>query len=155
MYKRIPRKSIFHTNKYERRIIWLALIPALLFCILVTFVIIHLTRQLEDFMIYLTKPEILNIIENWGYWIIGAFWLLFIIIFFWALIVSGNLVGAFVRIIRELDDFIAGKEHKSIRARRNDDLANDLLKRINILIKNIVMHKGGGTDLNQSDGLQE
>jgi len=64
---------------------------------------------------------------------------------------SSDLVGAFERITRELDEVIEGKEKKIIRARIPDELANELLKRINILIQRIPDPNVSG-DSNKSKG---
>ena len=55
------------------------------------------------------------------------------------LLYSRNLVGSFGRIIYELDEIIAGRTKKTIRTRSNDYLANEILKRINYLVKNFVV----------------
>ena len=137
MYNIISRKKYLHTNTFQRRILWLAIVPSLIFCIFITISILELYREMDDFMKYFSKPAVFSMIEKWGLLIISALWLLFVFIIVWVFNVSGKLVGAFGRIIRELDEFIDGKEIKRIKARRKDDLANELLKRINILIKNL------------------
>jgi hypothetical protein len=58
-----------------------------------------------------------------------------------AYVVSLNMVGAFGRIICELDEIIAGRSQKSINSRPEDGLMNDLLKRINVLIPYFVENK--------------
>jgi len=92
---------------------------------------------MDEYIKHLSTPAVFALVKKWGFLTISALWMLFISIAVWVLGVSGNLVGAFQRIIRELDEFIDGKELKQIKARSKDDLANDLLKRINILIKNL------------------
>jgi hypothetical protein len=58
-----------------------------------------------------------------------------------AYVVSLNMVGAFGRIISELDEIIAGRSQKTINSRPEDSLMNDLLKRINVLIPYFVENK--------------
>ena len=58
-------------------------------------------------------------------------------IFLWAYAVSNQMVAAFERIIRELDGIIEGRAKGPITARGRDELANALLKRLNVLIENI------------------
>jgi hypothetical protein len=65
-------------------------------------------------------------------------WILFIITIFSVMEVfkaSHSLVGSFGRIHRELDEIIEGKSKKLITARPGDELAEDLLKRVNVLIQ--------------------
>ena len=52
-------------------------------------------------------------------------------------LISKNLVGAFDRILKELDEVIDGKDRNKIGVRVRDDLANELLSRVNVLIKNL------------------
>ena len=58
----------------------------------------------------------------------------FLAVIVWAYDVSSRLVGAFERILRELDEIIAGKGKHHIKARKDDLLANTLLERVNKLI---------------------
>ena len=52
-------------------------------------------------------------------------------------LISRNLVGSFGRIIREMDDILEGKRTTAITARSYDWLAQEVLQRINALIKRI------------------
>ena len=58
-------------------------------------------------------------------------------IFLLAYAMSNQMVAAFERIIRELDEIIEGRAKGPIAARGRDKLANALLKRLNMLIENI------------------
>ena len=48
---------------------------------------------------------------------------------------TNNLLGPVSRIINELDMVIDGSRKKTITARPADELANELLKRINVLVE--------------------
>ena len=48
--------------------------------------------------------------------------------------VSNRLLGCFERILKELDDVAEGKQKKHIHVRPDDELAGDLLKKINAII---------------------
>ena len=56
-------------------------------------------------------------------------------------IISHNMLGAFERIFFELDEIIAGRSQKTINCRPNDELINNLLKRVNVLVANYVKNK--------------
>ena len=136
-YVYVQRKSIFRLNQHQRPVIFLILIPALLICIAFTAGIIYYKREMTNLLLYATIPPSARFINESGEIIIIVTWILFLLVLLWADLVSLSLVGAFERVIRELDAIIDGKERKPIRARARDHLANDLLKRINVLIKNL------------------
>ena len=58
-----------------------------------------------------------------------------------AYVISLHMVGAFGRIIYELDEIIAGRSQKIITTRSKDELAKDLSKRINVLLEHYVANK--------------
>jgi len=62
-----------------------------------------------------------------------------ILVFFhvyWFFYASNKILGPHERIIKELDQIITGKsERKTLSARKNDQLFEELLNRINILIE--------------------
>lgn len=60
--------------------------------------------------------------------------LIFYAMIVWGYYVSNKLVGPFERILRELDEIIATKQKRHVHTRKGDKLAEELLKRINILI---------------------
>lgn len=60
--------------------------------------------------------------------------IVFLFIIFWAYRVSSHLVGAFERILKELDGVIEKNEKKHLHARKGDQLAEELLSRVNVLI---------------------
>ena len=139
------RKLFFRVTKYQRPIVSLALCPALFLCILITVFVIYYQNELVNMILYTTKPISARIITQWGTIIIGTLWVSFFVLSILSCQISSNLVGAFERIMREMDDIIAGKERRIIRARPKDDLANELAKRINILIDSLPGpgHKSG------------
>ncbi len=50
---------------------------------------------------------------------------------------SNDVVGPLDRIIRELDEVIDGGARQPITVRQRDELAHELLKRVNVLVKNL------------------
>ena len=128
------RKSLLNTNKYQRRIIALAFTPSFLLCVYVFIILTLFIRELTDVILYGSEVSVIQMITQWGGFIALSLWIVFILILIWSYVISRNLVGAFVRILRELDEVIEGKDRKAIKARPKDDLANELLERVNILI---------------------
>jgi len=60
--------------------------------------------------------------------------IIFIIIIVATYKITSELVGAFERLLRELDVIIESREKKHLKVRENDELANEIVKRINTLI---------------------
>ncbi len=134
-YQFIHRKKFFYLNKYQKQIIALVLIPTLILCILISVFITYFHKEIINFVLYTTNPPSPEFLNRWGNIILIVLWIYLIFVILWVENVSRKLVGAFGRILRELDEIIAGKEQKSIKARKDDELANELLKRINKLIE--------------------
>ena len=131
MYK---RKKYLNTNKYQRQIIRLAIVPSLAICVIISIMIKVYHMRLIDVLLFGSFVEGVNFVNNWSIFLLASLWSFFIFIVMWAFVVSLRLVGAFNRIIKEMDDVISGKNIKHIGARPRDHLANELLKRINVLI---------------------
>ena len=151
MGERAQRKPYLHTNKYQRRIIILVLVPTLVLCATISVFILYFQKELIDMVLYATNPPSVEFINQWSIVTLVALWLLFIFVVSCAYKISSNLLGAFERVITELDDIIAGKERKQVQARPPDDLANELLKRINVLIRN-VPGPDRGVDVSETKG---
>jgi len=73
--------------------------------------------------------------------VVVQLWVGFLVLFsitvtvqIWSVGTCGRFVGAFPRVLRELDGILAGREKRHIGARPGDVLANDVLVRINALI---------------------
>jgi hypothetical protein len=133
--KSFPRKTFLTVNKYQEKIVMMALAPtAVLFTTLLALLIFGNPAIMERFF-HIPIDELMILISKISFAIV---WVLFLVtIIFVALVfkVSHNLLGAFGRIIRELDDVIEGRSKKEIYARPGEELSGDILKRVNVLIK--------------------
>jgi len=88
-------------------------------------------------ILYTTQPPSVGFVIQWGVVLLVVIWSIFIVSVAAAFFVSGDLVGAFGRIFRELDGMIQGGEKKILRVRRNDELARELSERINVFINKL------------------
>lgn len=131
----VRRKSYLRANRYQIPIIGLTLIPTFIFCALLTVFVLFAHRELFGYMQYNISLKNVQLVNNSILFIIVTIWTFFAIVYVWAKIVSGRLVGAFERITRELDKVIEGQDVDRIYARENDYIASVLLPRINYLIK--------------------
>ena len=126
------KRSIFNINRFQKPIINLILYPAIatsaiLFCYILYF-------QFEVIQVLSSPTKNIEAITGKIFFIFAFLVLSFGGIILWAYKVSNALVGAFERIMRELDDILAGKGKRHLRSRKEDVLANELLKRVNFLI---------------------
>jgi len=137
MYDYKQRKSYFHVNKYQREIIKLALLPVFAFCILLTAFCVRFRYETEDMMRYGTRFLTLSIIDQWLTVILAAIWLFFIFVIFRSIRISNHLVGSFERINHDLEKTIRGEMRQALKTREDDELARNLLQRINVLIDNL------------------
>jgi len=131
---RQKRKPYDQNNKYQKRIIFLTFVPTLIICIFISFLAVIFYRDLINVILYQSAANSMQFIYHWGYLTLFGLWIIFIIVLFWACIISNHIVGPFQRIIREMDEVLAKKEKKHIVVRENDELAQEILKRVNKLI---------------------
>jgi hypothetical protein len=61
-------------------------------------------------------------------------WVFFIVCIVIAGYKAANMVGSFDRILREMDHVIDGNEKKPLTSRKDDELTQRLLRRINVLV---------------------
>ena len=139
---RQPKRNKFVVaNKYQEKAVMIALGPAI--AIFATFILI------ATFGIPFNKSNIMNYtqatVEKFMYQL--SFLIIWVTILMSALsfaivfILTNNLLGSIGMILRDMDQVIDGKSKKAITARPDDELANDLLKRINVLIASYVEKK--------------
>ncbi len=132
-----PRSRILHANHYQRQVVWLVFIPSLSLCVLFTFFLLSLQRDVTNFRISGTVPSNLQLIETWGWAVLIATWVAFMGFLLWANVIANRMVGPFERLLRELDEVIHLRTVRKLRVRPGDDLAQQLLLRINFLLENI------------------
>jgi len=131
------KRRKFAINKYQRAILRLSLLPTFAFCILTTAFCLRFRLETGDLMIYGTRLGTLNMIDEWLGIIIVTIWFFFAFVYFRSVRVSGELVGSFERINNQLEKVITGEIRQPLRARDSDQLARELLQRVNILIDNL------------------
>lgn len=138
------RRSFLNMNKYQKSIIPLAVGPLAGLCFVITVYTLYFQHELINLILYASKPVSVQMIKQGSAVIIGVLWLLFVFMAMWIYNISLNLLGPFERVIREIDRIIGSGGKRAIHARNADDLANELLKRINILIDLMPEGKGEG-----------
>ena len=127
------KRNMFRVNRFQRPIVNLVLFP----CVFVSVVLVICMalsghdaagrfHSWNDFFMEVVNRRIFNLL--------ACFWALLLFILMITYRVSNILLGPFERMLKELDDVIQNKKKKTIIAREEDELANELLKRINVLI---------------------
>ncbi len=130
-------RAYLHTTKSQRQIIRLSLVPSTIFCVVMYFLLLAFQREVAE-AIY-TAPDVASIkfVSEWAFALLSILLLYVGCAFVWAYSVSNDIVGPFSRIIQELDMVIDGGARQPITVRQRDELAQQLLKRVNVLVKNL------------------
>lgn len=131
------KRSPFHLNKYQKQILTLTFIPLIFLYILIILLMMLFYHDFTNIVLAGIPAPKMQLIHEWSTFVLFVLITLITAIIFFAFSLSQNLVGAFERIIRELDHIIDGGEIKVIKARPKDHLANELLERIDILLANL------------------
>ena len=141
MFNKKNRKFFCTTNKYQERIVLLAFLPSLLIFLAFSGIFFLMASETMAVFFHGQSSSLENFVSQWSSWIVAVLCVVFVLALVFAFVFSHNLVGAFSRIIAELDEIIAGRSQKPITARPADELANELLKRVNVLIQHYIEHK--------------
>ena len=119
------KRNIFRAaNKYHEQIMILTFFPAIVVFLLFSIVVIYSGAVF---------------LSNNSKWIVDVIGLVLIACLMVVFFISRNIVGAFGRIMFELDEIIAGRTKKIITTRPKDQLSKDILKRVNYLVKHYVV----------------
>ena len=135
MPEKFKRSWNLKANKYQREIILVSFLPAFIIVAIVAAFLAFFFNELIQVTMHGTRASIVATVVEWRGHIMTIFAAFLIMHLIFSFIVSSNLVGAFERIIRELDQVIKGEKSAPITARTKDTLANELLSRINKLIE--------------------
>ncbi len=132
MSKKSIRTIMLHVNKLQKCIIYPVLVSCLTACTL-TILYLFLFYVLDDQTanIYNLHRSGLRTVIPWV--MMGLSCLLFFVVI-WTYKISNKLVGPYERVLKELDDILAGKRKDKIGTRPGDTMFEGLLERINALI---------------------
>jgi len=136
--KKKSRLFFVVANKYQREIILLAFIPSVLIFLSFIAIVFIGNPIVSNAVLHTSFFNVQNLINHFSVLIIFLICFYFISCMVLTFIISDRMVGAFDRIVRELDEVIAGRSQKLIKSRPEDTLSKDLIKRINVLIESYV-----------------
>lgn len=130
------KRKLFAKNQHQEQLIVSLFSPFIvLFGVIwsVPIVLILTEKPAMEILLQVSADQL----TAFYFWSVGLVILLaavFISSLVWVYAASNRWVGPFQRILNEMDAVIAGKGKRMITVRKDDMLANDLLKRINVLI---------------------
>ncbi len=127
--KPYKRSLLFHINTFQKQLIF----PVMLSCLFSLVCLAYLYSY----------TDVWSVIYNDQYyfvkmalpWILISLAFLFIVL--WTYYASNKIVGPFERVLREVDDILAGKGKKKIGTRKGDVMFKELIKRIDTLVERL------------------
>jgi len=131
------RKLLFRANKFQQPIINLILFPSIPIYLVTFLYILYFYYLVTTDTIAPGQTFDIEVITTITASILAILWIFTGVMLIWVYRVSNRMVGAFERILKEMDDVIEGKGKKHIQARKGDTLAIELLQRVNSLIDKI------------------
>lgn len=137
------KRNVFLTaNKYQDKVILLSFFPSVFIFLAFILIVVIGNPIITKAMYHNTYPDMVKLVMSFTGAIVFFLCLVILLSVVLSFVISHHLVGPFGRIIKELDDIIEGKSQKMlITSRPGDDLAADLLKRINVLVEFYVKNK--------------
>ena len=134
MVQKAPKRNLFRLNRFQKPIVELILFPfVLIFAVLFLNILFFYYEIAHN--LYSTEFMDIRVMSQRVIAALLILWISSLFVIIWSHRASNRLVGPFERILKELDEVIETRGKKMITAREGDDLANELLKRINILIE--------------------
>lgn len=134
MIPHVRRANLWRVTRFQIPIMSMTMIPTFVFCVVSSFFILYGQRELITYINQNPNLQQTALVNSGGAYLLGLVWIFFGLVYAWARVVSGRMVGAMERIVREMDMALQGEERGEIKARDGDFLAGMLLPRINMLI---------------------
>ncbi len=136
MMKSGKRQRFLRINRWQRQSIKLSVAPALVLFLFMFLLIEVFQTQLRDVIITSTDEAAIVALTRWGVLLFLALAACFLAVVASTYVASRNVLGPFDRLLREMDEMLDGRrERKPLTVRPKDDLAKELLKRVNKLIE--------------------
>ena len=140
-YKRNP---ILRLNRFQKSLLFPVIIASLLTSCVIIFTMLYLYYIGENIALFtsvekrdlqLALPWFMDV-QRYNF-IIPVLAGMLVLMVCWAYHIIHRFIGPHERVIRELDEVLAGIRKEPIVPREGDDLFEELLRRINALIKKI------------------
>jgi len=136
------QKDIFKTaNKYQTTMVLLTFFPTVLIFMSFISVVFIGNPVISNKILHTSFPNLEILVNKYSAWLIFLMCMFYLLSLVVAFVISNNMVGGIGRIISELDEIIAGRSKRTISGRPRDNMTQDLLKRVNVLVKFYVENK--------------
>lgn len=134
-YERSDRTKLFRFGRYQRPLARAFVLISLGFCVFISAVVLMFNRDWVNMVLYNNRTPSIRFVGSLYIYILAAIWMVFAYLMVWTAQLTNKLLGAFERIIREVDKSLESKKSRSIRARAGDyPVVTDLINRINLLL---------------------
>lgn len=129
MTKGFKRTAIFRVNPFQRRLFYPVMVAFFAGCFVSWLSMIY-------FLIgdYFFSPALYRFQKAIPA-LLAAATVLMIIVIFWTFRISARYFGSYKRMLRELDEVLAGERKAPLKTRKGDVIFEELLKRVNALIE--------------------
>lgn len=146
MVEHFKRLLFLNVNKYQQKV----LLPALLICLLAclgTIYAVYYVSYIDQNVAVLCKIDMVSLTHDVPWfmrmhefnklvpWLFFGLTAVLLVIICWMYSVSNRLLGPTIRILRELDEILSGERKDPLGTRPGDEFFEELVKRINRLIK--------------------
>ncbi len=146
MSQQLKRLLFVNVNKYQQQI----LLPALLICLVAcagVFYTLYYINYVDKNLAVVCHVDVTTLTKDIPWfihmhsfnkvvpWILFSMTTVLLVIICWMFYLSNKILGPSNRILKELDDILSGKRQDPIGTRSGDEFFEELLKRINALIK--------------------
>ena len=136
MMKTGTRHRFVGLNRWQRHSVTLAVVPALVLFLFMFLLTEIFQPELSDVIIASSDEATIVVLTRWGVWMFVALAACRLAVVTWAYLASRSVLGPLDRLLRELDEILDGRrERKPLSVRAKDDLAHELVKRLNKLIE--------------------
>ena len=136
MMKSGKRQRFLSINRWQRQSIKLSVAPVLVLFLFMFLLIEIFQTELRDVIITSTDEAAIVALTRWVVWLYLALAAWFLAVVASTYVASRNVLGPFDRLLREMDEMLDGRrERKPLTVRPKDDLAKELLKRVNKFVE--------------------
>ena len=131
MFKPTQRTTLFRVNKFQKVYFIPVLAAFTIGCTVSWLILVYFFID-----VYPLSPVLERLQKLIPALLAGAVCLMIIVIF-WTCRLTNRYLGSHERVIREIDEVLAGHTKAVLHVRRSDSVFAELLKRINALIQKI------------------
>jgi len=128
------KRNIFiHLNKFQKSLLYPVLLSSFAGCLLALLSLDYFYFDRSS-LIYDFNYKHMKMLLVWFLPLVSF---MLAIVGFLVYYISNKIVGPYQRIIRELDNILAGKTSGPLKVRKKDEMFKEVVKRINALIEKI------------------